>query len=74
MLTLLWRERESVGVCVCVFVHVRVENETHDLLPENDQDFIQGWGKTGWKNILDNKVAICLYPTELSSLNKLFIS
>ena len=49
MLTLLWRERESVCVCVCVcvFVHVCVENETHDLLPENDQDFIQGWGKTG---------------------------
>ena len=63
-------------MCVCVYVcvHACVENETHDLLSESNQDFIQGWGKTGWKNILDNKVANCLYPTELSSFNKLFIS
>ena len=50
MLILLWRERREhvcVGMCVCVFVHACVENENHDLLSENDQDFIQGWGKPG---------------------------
>ena len=36
-----------VYVCVYVCVHACVENETHDLLSENNQDFIQAWGKTG---------------------------